>query len=182
MVRAREKAKSTRKKYEVVKRLLEKGSANRHDLRLADMRSKVALLDYSSLVNPARKEKNLILKAEVISLYRSEEFAVSKRLYQRGSISKVSYDRALAARDVAASNLKAVKSATETQRKIQVIQAAKSRFEIAVKEHSIAKRLFASESISQQTLDRAASNLKIAMAELDASKKSLGARARAVQQ
>ena len=182
LTKAREAAQSTRNRYEVIKRLREKGSANQHDLRLADMRRKVALLDYSSLLKPARKEKNLVLKAEVIALYRTEELAVAKKLYQRGSISKVTYDRALAARDVAASNLKAVKSATETQRKIQVIQAAKSRYDVAQKEYAIAQRLFQSDSISKQTLDRAKSNLKIALAELDASKKSLGARATAVQQ
>jgi hypothetical protein len=182
LTRAKEKAISTRKQLAVTKRLVEKGSANQHDLRLADMRSKVALLEYSSLLDPSRTEKNLISKAEVIFLYRSDELAVAKRLYKRRSISKVAFDRAVAGRDVAASNLKAVKSATETQRKIQVIQAAKSRFEIAQKEHEVAQRLFRSDSISRQTMERATSNLKIALAELDASKKALGATATAVQQ
>ncbi len=182
MAKAREQANSTRKRYEIVKRLAEKGSANKHDLRLADLRRKIALLNYSSLLDPARADKNRVLKAEVVLRYRSQEFDVAKKLYMRRSISRVDYERAASARAVAASNMKAIKSTTETQEKVQLIQAAKARFEIAQKEFEIAKRLFETSSISQQDYDRVSSKLKIATAELEASKESLGARATVVTQ
>jgi len=182
LTRAREKFDRAQKQLEVIKGLHRKGSANDHALRVADTRRKVALLEYSSLLDPAKAEKNLILKAEVIFQFRSEEFEVAKVLYQKGSMSKVGYQRALSARDVARSNLAAVKSATETQRKIQVIQAAKSKYEFAKKELEVAKRLFESSSISRQTMDRVTSNFKIAAAELEAGKESLGARATVVTQ
>jgi multidrug resistance efflux pump len=149
---------------------------------LANLRRRIALLDYSSLLDPTRYEKNRLLKAEVVFRYRNRELAVARELYQHGSVSKVMYLRAIAARDIAESNLKAIQSATETQRKFQLIQAARSRLNVAEQEFAIAKRLFASNSISLQAMDRATSNLKIATAELESSKESLGARAIQVRQ
>jgi multidrug resistance efflux pump len=134
------------------------------------------------LLNPNRREKNLRLKSEVILQFRSEELAVMKKLYWGGSISEVDYLRSVAARDIAAFNFKATQSGDQTQRKIQAIKAAKSRYDVAQKEFEIASQLFRSRAISQSTLDRAISNLKIASAELQASKQSLGARAVQVKQ
>jgi hypothetical protein len=182
LTRARERANSTQKSYETIKRLSETGSASQRELRRSDLQRKVALLDYSSLLNPGRREKNHLLKAEVILQFRSEELAVIKELYRRGSVSKLTYLRSVAARDIAESNLSAAKSATQTQRQMQAINAARSKLELAQKEHQIATRLFQSNAISQPTLDRATSNLKIASAELEASKQALGARAVQVKQ
>ena len=182
LTRARERADATQKAFESIKRLSEKGSTSQRALRRADMQRKVALLDYSSLLKPTRREKNLMLKAEVVMRFHSQELEVMKALYSRGSISEVVYQRFVSARDIAAANLKAAKSATQTQRKIQAVKAAQSKFETAQKEFEIANRLFQSRAISQSALDRAVSKLKIASAELKASKQSLGARAVQVKQ
>ena len=182
LTRARERANSTQRIYETVKRLSEKGSVSQRELRRSNMQRNVALLEYSSLLNPTRREKNLLLKADVILRFRIQELAVTQELYERGSVSKVDYLRWVAAKKIAESNFEAAKSVNQAQRKMQFIKAAASKYEVAQKEFEIAKRLFQSQAISQSTLDRAISNLKIAEAELEASKQSLGARAVQVKQ
>ena len=182
LIRAREKTAATQKEYDVIKRLSKTGSSNLQDLRIADMRRKIALLDYSSLLKPERADRNLVLKAKVILKFREEELAVLTELFQTGSVSEVAYQRAVSAREIAESKLKAIKSATETQRRLQLIKIAKSKLEVAEREFKIAQQLYASHSINQQTLDLASSRLKIAAAELASSKENLGARATQVFQ
>ena len=182
LTRAREQVESTLKSYETVKRLSEQGSVSQHVLRRSNLRRKIALLDYSSLLDPSRREKNQRLRAEVILQFHSQESEVMQKLFQKGSVSKVEYLRSVAARDIADSYLKAVKSASQTQRKMQSIKAANVKFELAQKEYEIATRLFDSQAISRSSLDRANSNLRIAETELQAAKQSLGARAVQVRQ
>ena len=182
LVRAREQANATQKNFETVKRLSEQGSVSQFALRRSDLQRKVALLDYSSLLDPGRRQKNGILRAEVILQFRETDLRIIQELYRRGSVSKVAYLRSVAARDIADSNFKAAKSASQVQRKIQAIKGAKSKYEMAQNEYEIANRLFESQSISQSTLDQAVRNLKIATVELEAIKQSLGARAVRVKQ
>jgi hypothetical protein len=182
LTRAREQANSTAKVYETVKRLSERGSVSQQVLRRSDMQRKVALLNYSSLLDPNRREKNLVLKTEVILHFRIKELAVIKQLYGRGSASKVDYLRSVAAKDIAAANFKAAQSASHTQRKFQAIMVAKSKLEIAQQEYEIAIRQFQSQAISRSALELATSNLRIATAELETRKQSLGARAVEVKQ
>ena len=182
LARARERADSTQKQYETARKLSERGSVSQHVLRRSDLQRKVALLDYSSLLHPNRREKNLLLKADVILRFRVQELAVAEELYQRGSVSRVDYLRTVAAKKIAEAHYKAAKSRNEAERKIQVIKAANSKFELAQNEYEIAKRLFRTQSISQFDWDRAVSNLKVAEAELQSSKESLGARASRAKQ
>ena len=144
LTRAREQAKAAQKNYETVKRLSEQGSVSQRIVRWSDMQRKVALLEYSSLLNPSRREKNLLLKMEVILQFRADELTVIKELFQRGSVSKVDYLRSVAAHDIAESNFKAADSVNEAQRKIQAIKAATSKYEVALAELEIARRLFES--------------------------------------
>ena len=62
------------------------------------------------------------------------------------------------------------------------INAANSKFQLALKEHQLASKLLQSGSISQAEMDRVKSNLKIAESALVEAKKSLGAKATQVQQ
>ena len=182
LTRAREKAKSTQQKYEGIKRLHEKGSVSQRQLRRSDLERRVALLDYSSLLNPGRREQNLLLRAKVIMQFYSQELSAAKKLYLRGSMSKIDYLRSVAANDIAASSLIAASSASEAQRKIQAVKAANSKYELVLTEYEIATQLFESQAVSQTAFNKAASNLKIAESELEATKQSLGARAVRVKQ
>ena len=182
LTQAREKAKAAKKKYETVKRLCQRGSASQKQLRDARLLENLAVLELSNLVSPEREQQNSLLRAKVIFNYRSKELEVIKSLYQRGSAAKLDYQRAKIARDVAQSRLKAAQSDSQTQRKIQTINAANSKFQLAQKEHQLASKLLQSGSISQAAMDRARSNLEIAESALAEAKKSLGAKATQVQQ
>ena len=105
-----------------------------------------------------------------------------KSLYQRGSAPQLDFQRAKIARDVAESRLKAAQSVSQTQQKIQIINAANSKLQLAQKEHQLASKLLQSGSISQVEMDRAKSNLEVAKSALVEAKKSLGAKATQVQQ
>jgi len=182
ITRAREKAKTAKKKYETVKRLRQRGSASQKELRDAELLKRIAVLEYSNFVSPELEQENTLIRANLVFNYRSKELSVIKSLYQRGSASQLEYQRAKTARDVARSRLQAVKSVSESQRKIQIVKAANSKFDAAQKEHQLAAKLLQSGSISQSVMDRAASNLEIARSELSEAKKSLGAKAVQVQQ
>ncbi len=182
ITRAREKAKSAKKKFETVKKLSQRGSSSRKELRDAELFKRLAILELSDLVSPELKQQNSLMRAKIVFNYRSQELEVTKSLYQRGSASQLAYQRARTARDVAQSRLKAAESISDAQRQIQLINAATSKFESAEKEHRLASKLLQSGSISQTVMDRAASNLEIAKSELAEAKKSLGASAVQVQQ
>ena len=140
------------------------------------------MLELSNLVSPQLEQQNSLMRAKLVFNYRSQELEVVKRLYQRGSASQLDYQRAKTAQEVAQSRFKAARSVSQAQRKIQIVNAANSRFESAQKEFELATRLLKTGSISQSTMDRAASNLKIAESELAEAKKSLGAKAVQVTQ
>lgn len=182
LVRAKEKARTTKRQYESLKRLSALGSASEKDVRDANLMRKLALLEVSDLMTPERKADNSLLRAKIVFQYRTKELNVVKKLYQSGSVSGTVYRRSVAAYEVADARLKAVESITETQKKIQLIKAAKAKFAVAQEEHTIASRLFQSGSISKDTMSRATSNLEIAKSELAQTKKSLGATAFQVQQ
>lgn len=182
ITRAREKAKAAKKKYETVKRLRRRGSTSPKELRDAELLKQIAILEYSNLVSPELEQENALIRANLVFNYRSQELGVIKSLHQRGSASQLEYQRAKTARDIARSRLQAVKSISESQRKIQIVKAANSKFDAAQKEHQLAAKLLQSGSISQRVMDRAASNLEIARAELSEAKKSLGATAIQIQQ
>ena len=100
-----------------------------------------------------------------------------RELYRRGSVSQAIYRRAVANREIAKANLEAIKSATETQRKLREIEIAKARLAVVQQEYDIAQQLLQSGSISQTKMAKITSDLKIATAELESRKKALGARA-----
>ena len=182
LTQAREKAKAAKKKYETVKRLCQRGSASQKQLRDALLLENLAVLELSNLVSPEREQQNSLLRAKIILNYRSKELEVIKSLYQRGSAPQLDFQRAKIARDVAQSRLKAAQSDSQTQRRIQTINAANSKFQLAQKEHQLAGKLLQSGSISQAEMDRAKSNLEVAKSALVEAKKSLGAKATQVQQ
>ena len=182
LTRAREKAKSAKKKYETVKKLSQRGSASQKELRDSKLLKSLAMLELSNLVSPELEQQNSLMRAKLVFNYRSQELEVVKRLYQRGSASQLDYQRAKTAQEVAQSRFKAARSVSQAQRKIQIVNAANSRFDSAQKEFELATRLLKTGSISQSTMDRAASNLKIAESELAEAKKSLGAKAVQVTQ
>lgn len=182
ITRAREKAKTTKQQYLTIKRLSEKGSASQKDVRDANLMRKLAIIDLSNLLTPEKQMENALLRGKIVLKYRSEELAVVKKLQQSGSVSQAVYRRASTAYEVAKSRLKAIQGITETQRKIQLIKAAKTKFEAAQTEHSIALNLQKSGSISGAAMNRAVSNLEIAKSELEQMKKSLGASAVQVRQ
>ena len=179
---AREKARDAKKKFESVKKLSRVGSASQKQLRDAELLKWLALLDLSNLVSPESKPKNSLLRAELVYNYRIKELDVIKKLYERGSASKLEYQRAKSARDVAKSQFKAVQSGSNSKRKIHVISAASSKYEEAEKVQELAAKLFQSGSLSQAAMNRANSNLKAAKSELSEAKESLGARAYEVAQ
>ena len=182
LTRAREKAKSAKKKYDTVKKLSQLGSASQKELRDAKLLKGLAILELSNLVSPELEQENSLMRATLVFNYRSQELKVIKRLRDRGSASQLDYQRAKTALDVAQSQLKAARSVSQAQRKVQIVRAANSRLESAQKEHRIAQRLRKTGSISQSTMDQAASNLEIAKSELAEAKKSLGAKAVQVKQ
>ena len=179
---AREKARAAKKQFDTVKKLSRYGSASQKDLRDAEVLKRIAILDLSSLESPELKLQNSLTRAKVVFNYRSKEFAVTESLYNRGAASKLKFQRAKTARDVAKSQLKAVQSDSDAQRKIHVINAATSRYESALKEHRLAAKLMKSGSISQAVMDRADRILEDAQSDLAEAKKSLGAKAYEVQQ
>ena len=181
LARASENAKALEKKYQKVKRLNELGSASQRQVRKADLDRGIAALELSTLREPALRDKNLFLMAKLVLRYRDEELKITRDLFSHGSVSELKLLRAVTARDVAQSNLDAIQSTSETIRKLHLIQIAKSRYELAQRELEIANRLVQTGSISQPALDRAKSNLKIALSELESRKKSLGARATQVR-
>jgi len=182
LTQAREKSKAAKKKYDTVKKLCQRGSASQKQLRDARLLENLAVLELANLVSPEREQQNLLLRAKIIFNYRSKELEVIKSLYQRGSAAQLDFQRAKIARDVAQSRLKAIQSDSQTQQKIQTINAANSKFQLAEKEHQLASKLLQSGSISQVEMDRAKSNLEVAKSALVEAKKSLGAKAIQVQQ
>jgi len=181
LTQAREKAKAAIKKYDTVKKLCQRGSASQKQLRDARLLENLAVLELSNLVSPERKQQNSLLRAKIILNYRSKELEVIKSLYQRGSAPQLDFQRAKIARDVAQSRLKAAQSVSQAQQKIQLINAANSKLQLAQKEHLLAGKLLQSGSISQSEMDQAKSNLEIAKSALVEAKKSLGAKAAQVQ-
>ena len=179
---AREKAKEAKLKFDTVKKLSRRGSASQKQLRDAELIKWLALLDLSNLVSPEKRPENSRLRGKLIVNYRNTELKVIKKLYERGSVSKLVFERAKTARDVAESRLEAVQSVSVAQRKINVINAASSKYKSAEKEHRLAAKLLQSGSISQAVMDRANSNFEAAKNELAEAKQSLGARAIQVQQ
>lgn len=182
ITRARERAKSAEKRLRMIQRLAASGSASKKQLRSAEFEHKLSLLELSTILDPTKKERNLVVKAKLILVYRTKEWKVAKELYRRGSVTQVEFRRATNARDVALANLKSVQAATQTQQTMQAIKIARTNWELAQKEHAIAEKLFATGSLSQSSLDRAASNLKIAESELAEAKKQLGASATRMKQ
>ena len=182
LTQAREKAKAAKKKYDTVKRLCQRGSASQKQLRDARLLENLAVLELSNLVSPEREQQNTLLRAKIVLNYRSKELEIIKSLYLRGSAPQLDFQRAKIARDVAQSRLKAAQSDSQAQQKIQTINAANSKFQLALKEHQLASKLLQSGSISQAEMDRVKSNLKIAESALVEAKKSLGAKATQVQQ
>ena len=177
ITRAHEKAKTAKKNFERIQRLGELGSASQKSIRDARLAMNLAIIDLSNLVDPAEEQRNMLLRAKLVLQYRSQELDLIRKLFEGGSVSQVTYERTLAARDVAASRLKAMESVTDTQRKLQNIKAAQSKLGVAKKEYEIADHLFQSGSVSKAVWERAKSNLAVAESELAESKKSLGARA-----
>jgi len=179
---ARENVKTTKRRYQRIKRLGQLGSASQKDVRDAELRKWLALLELADLLSPEREHQNALMRATVVYNYRNKEFKITKPLYQRGSASELEFDRAQAARDIALANLKSAKSTTDNQRKSQAIQAAGTKFKSAEKVHQLAQRLYSRGTISQPEMDRASSNLKIAESELAEAKQALGATATLVEQ
>ena len=182
LTQAREKAKAAKKKYDTIKELCQRGSASQKQLRDARLLENLAVIDLSNLVSPERKQQNSLLRAKIVLNYRSKELEIIKSLYQRGSVAQLDFQRAKIARDVAQSRLKAAQSDSQTQQKIQTINAANSKFKLALREHQLASKLLKTGSISQAEMDRARSNLEIAESALVEAKKSLSAKATQVQQ
>jgi len=182
LTQAREKAKTAKKTYDTVKRLRQRGSASQKQLRDARLLENLAVLELASLVSPEREQRNSLLRAKIIFNYRSKELEIVESLYQRGSAPQLDFQRAKIARDVAQARLKAAQSDSQTQQKIQTINAANSKLQLAQKEHLLASKLLKTGSISQAEMDRARSNLEIAESALTEAKKSLGAKATEVQQ
>jgi len=165
---ARQKARAAKEQFQTVKKLSSLGSASQKQLRDAELLKWLTLLDLSNLVAPQKKPQNSQLRAKLVANYRKKE-------------SKLEFQRAKTARDVAESRLKAVQGVSTAQRKIHVINAASSKYESAKKEHRLAVRLLKSGSISQAVMDQAKTNLEAAESELAEAKKSLGAKAVQVQ-
>lgn len=178
---ARQKARAAKEQFQTVKKLSSLGSASQKQLRDAELLKWLTLLDLSNLVAPQKKPQNSQLRAKLVANYRKKELEVIQKLYERGSVSKLEFQRAKTARDVAESRLKAVQGVSTAQRKIHVINAASSKYESAKKEHRLAVRLLKSGSISQAVMDQAKTNLEAAESELAEAKKSLGAKAVQVQ-
>lgn len=179
---AREKANAAQKRFKTTKRLSEKGSASKKQVRVAELQRNLAVLELSTLLDPSRRQRNLTTASKLLLKYREDELVIVRQLYKRGSATEIAYRRAVVARDVAKSEVQALVSATETQRKLRTIEAAKSKYDLAKKEFSIAEKLYQSGSISQQDYGEFASKLKLATAEWESTKKSLGARATVVRQ
>ena len=179
---AREKAREAKKKFESVKKLSRLGSASKKQVRDAELIKWLSILELSNLVSPEKTQENLLLRAKLIYNYRNKELEVIKKLYERGSASNLQYQRAKTNRDIAKSQLKAVQSESDAQRKIYVIGAASSKYQEAQKEHQLAAELFQSGSLSQAAMSRANRNLEAAKSELAEAKKSLGAQASQVGQ
>lgn len=177
LARAEAAAKTAKNQYERLLKLAESGSASKRELRRAKLGSALSQLDVASLREPAQRKANDVKKASAILDYHESELAVVTELYQSGSATKLKFRRSQTARDIAQSNLNALKSPTVTQQKIHLIKAASAKYQLAKTEHEIAQRLYQSGSISAVAMDKANSKLKVALAEFESRKKSLGARA-----
>ena len=177
LTKAREQVRSTELRHETIKQLAATGSASQQALRLADLRHKLALLELSDLLTPENRDRNQLVKAKLIYNFRRSELTIAQGLFKRSSITEAEHRRVQAAFDVAKANLKSAESFSKAQQKMQTIRAAYVRMELAQKELEIAIKLFQTGSMSQMKLDKAKSKLKIAAAEWNAAKSSLGARA-----
>ena len=130
LTRAREKAKTAKRKYKTVKRLGSLGSASQKDVRDAELFKRLAILELSDLVSPDLKDQNALMRATLVFNYRTAELKVTRSLFERGSASNLQFQRAKTAREVAQSQLKAAQSNSEAQRKIQIIKGASSKLAI----------------------------------------------------
>ena len=100
LTQAREKAKSAKKKYEIVKKLNRRGSASQKELRDSKLLKGLAMLELSNLVSPELEQQNALMRAKLVFNYRSQELELTKRLYQRGSASQLAYQRAKTAQEL----------------------------------------------------------------------------------
>ena len=174
---AREKVKKAKKELVKVEELRRLGSASQSEVRSAELDKWLAILELKDLISPASELENSRLRAQLIFNYRDEELKVIKKLYERGSTSKLRYRRAITARDVAAAELKVVQSDSDAQRKFHAIAAASSKYEEAQNEHQMAAKLFDSGSLNLAAMEQVSKNLETAKSELTDAKESFKATA-----
>ena len=68
-----------RRNLKPLKKLSRLGSASQKQLRDAELRKWLALLDLSNLVSPEKTPENLLLRAKLVSNYRNKELKVIKK-------------------------------------------------------------------------------------------------------
>ena len=174
---ARSNYRTARETYDLTKRLAASGSVSQSELRQARLQLTLAGIELSDLRDPQQRGYNRIVRATAVFRYRDQEYQIKKRLYARGAISEVAYQRAVSARDVAKLNLQATRSSSKVKQQLKQIEATGARLSLVKKEHAIAQRLLNSGSISQSGFDRVTQRLEKAKEAHTASKRNLSIRA-----
>ena len=173
---AETKYKEAREAYSIARRLSAQGSVSQSRLRRAKLARDLTGLELSSLSDPSLKSYNELLKAQVVYRFRKQEWEIAQRLYQKGAMSELDWQRADAAKDVAKLELQALRASSDVQRQLKQISAIGLRAAAAREEYETAKRLFAAGSLSETEFREVTRRLKQVEQAHRNSKRSLGVR------
>ena len=127
-----------------------------------------------SLEYPEWSERIAVSRAKLELDFSSKEFEMLDRLYRRGSVSEVSFQRARTARDIAKLNYEAALKGDHD--KLHDIRIASAKLTLARDLHARAAKLFRAGAISRPVFDRVSRNLMLAEEELVLARRTLGIR------
>ncbi len=171
---ARQHANELGNIYSTMKKLARKGSISQQKLRQAYYEYRLANLNILALEDPTQQQQIELAKAELKFQLKSREYEISSRLFQRGSISEMQFERSKFNRDVARLELEAAQDSRNT--KLHDIKIAQRKLDFIAQEHRRVKQLWDSQMISNRIYERWTRYLRDSEQELAIAKKALGVR------
>ena len=149
---AKQKLQSATKKFLQLDGLAKRGSVSKSSLQIAKLEKQTAELELQILENPELETLNRRQIAKLNFEFAQDKHAISKRLFEIGSLSELRYRRDFYQLRQAQT---AWKQATgEISEDIAKLQVAQQNFELAKIEFDLANRLFQRRSLSQSAHQR----------------------------
>ncbi len=158
--------------YARIRKLAMSGSVSQYRLRRAKLESERAQLELFSIRHPDRQDQTELALTELQYRYAETELAVVEKLFERGSVSRLEFERTQSAFDIAKLNLEVARNSGS--RNLLDVRIAERKLELVEQEFDMVTELLKSKSVSQSTFDRVKQRLQWARSEVDLAKQSLG--------